>query len=178
MKLHASLFLVKLFAAFGLITFPLLVSANVKVGDIDLKAVYLFRFALLADWQKTAVVTDRIDYCVAQGGDVALRLEAIVAAKPNMARFHKLFEGAHPTACHILYIEQGEAALIAELHGQYPHALLVGNGVDFVASGGMIAFIKVRNRIRPLISRKNVERTNILLRSQLLEVSEIYEETT
>tara|TARA_Y100001956_G_scaffold82794_1_gene105665 strand:+ start:4745 stop:5275 length:531 start_codon:yes stop_codon:yes gene_type:complete len=176
MRVGFNLLFIRFLAAIGLVTAPLIANAN--VGDVDLKAVYLFRFALLADWQESGIATDHIDYCVAQTSDVAIRLEAIVAAKPKTARFHKLFDDVHPEVCHILFVEHGDAAFIADLHVQYPHALLVGNGVDFVASGGMIAFIKVRNRIRPLVSRKNVEKTNILLRSQLLEVSEIYEETT
>ncbi|EED27100.1 valyl-tRNA synthetase [Vibrio sp. 16] len=77
-----------------------------------------------------------------------------------------------------MFIENGDEAIIANLHVRYPNALLVGNGVEFVANGGMVAFIKVRNRIRPLISRQNVEKSRVQIRSQLLEVSEIYEEAT
>ncbi|KHD24049.1 hypothetical protein NM09_16225 [Vibrio caribbeanicus] len=176
MSPHFSILATKCLVALGLLIVPLL--AQAKVDDVDLKAVYLFRFALLSDWNQTDIATDHIDYCVAQQSDVGLRLEAIVATKPDMARFHDMLSGVAPSVCHILFIENGDEAIIANLHVRYPNALLVGNGVEFVANGGMVAFIKVRNRIRPLISRQNVEKSRVQIRSQLLEVSEIYEETT
>ncbi|MGR5236648.1 YfiR family protein [Vibrio alfacsensis] len=150
--------------------------ALAKVDDVDLKAVYLFRFALLADWQNTPVDLKHIAYCVVKNTEVSASLESIVAKKTDMARFYHLGKGQRPSVCHILYIEHSDDAKISLLKEQFPHALLVGNGKEFVRNGGMIAFIKVRNRIRPLISRKNVEQTKVLLRSQLLAVSELVKE--
>ncbi|WP_244204685.1 YfiR family protein [Vibrio rhodolitus] len=159
-------------AVLGLNLFALPVIA--KVDDADLKAVYLFRFALLADWQNTGVSSEHIEYCVTDINEISLRLEAIIASKPQMARFFLLSEGGDPQVCHILFTSQSDADNNEQLRQQYPHALLVGDGVDFVKNGGMIAFVKVRNRIRPLIARANVEQSQVLLRSQLLEVSELY----
>lgn len=153
-------------------------AAAAKVDDVDLKAVYLFRFALLADWQNTGVESDYLEYCATEIDDISLRLEAIVASKAQMARFFLLSEASEAQVCHILYTKTEDAEAIERLRQQFPHALLVGEGVDFVANGGMIAFVKVRNRIRPLVSRSNVEQSQVLLRSQLLEVSEIYEAGT
>jgi hypothetical protein len=146
-----------------------------KVDDDDLKAVYLFRFALLADWSKTGVNYEYIEYCVTSSSDVSERLQAIVESKPDRARFHRLPVSSDANVCHILFTELNDKEAVAQLRERYPHALLVGNGIDFVANGGMIAFIKVRNRIRPLIAREHVRHTNVLLRSQLLEVSELYQ---
>ncbi|KOO14115.1 hypothetical protein AKJ18_14255 [Vibrio xuii] len=142
--------------------------------DEDLKAVYLFRFALLADWSDTGINSEYIEYCVTSNSEVAKRLQSIVESKPDLARFHLLLSGHSANTCHILFVEQANVSQLAQLKLQYPHALLVGDGVDFIASGGMIAFIKVRNRIRPLIARNNVHQTGVRLRSQLLEVSELY----
>ena len=77
------------------------------------------------------------------------------------------------STCHILYIESASAALISQLKSQFPHALLIGNGMQFINLGGMIAFIRVNNRIKPLISTAHVKQSGINLRSQLLSVAEI-----
>lgn len=150
--------------------------AFANVDDVDLKAVYLFRFALLADWQDTPVDANHLEYCVVKNTEVSASLRKIVSSKPNVAHFYNLSEGQQPDVCHILYVEDSEHSKISLLKEQFPHALLVGNRKAFISKGGMIAFIKVRNRIRPLISRDNVKQTSVLLRSQLLEVSELVEE--
>lgn len=150
--------------------------AIAKVDDVDLKAVYLFRFALLADWQKTSVHAEHLEYCVLEAGKVSARLKNVVELKPDIAHFYNLSEEQHPNVCHILYVEDHNESKISLLKTQFPHALLVGNGKAFIDKGGMIAFIKVRNRIRPLISRKHVKQTQVQLRSQLLEVSELVKE--
>jgi hypothetical protein len=40
----------------------------------------------------------------------------------------------------------------------------------------MLAFIKVNNRIKPLISQHNVEKSGVRLRAQLLAISVLAEE--
>ncbi|WP_244225190.1 YfiR family protein [Vibrio aquaticus] len=166
-----SLYLKHFILAIGLCLLPPLAWSKV---DEDLKAVYLFRFALLADWSGTGINSEYIEYCVTSNSEVTKRLQSIVESKSDLARFHLLLSGHSAETCHILFVEQANVGQIVQLKQQYPHALLVGDGVDFIASGGMIAFIKVRNRIRPLIARANVRQTGVRLRSQLLEVSELY----
>ncbi|KII76507.1 YfiR family protein [Vibrio renipiscarius] len=142
-----------------------------KYGDEDLMAVYLYRFALMSDWQETGVATSPLEFCVTESSDVADRLEKIVLSKPEMATYNNIAQNPISEICHVLYVGDTNEAQIAQLKMDYPHALLVGSGKAFIQCGGMIAFVKVNNRIKPMISRKNVASSQIKLRSQLLSIA-------
>ncbi|EGU42141.1 hypothetical protein VII00023_21852 [Vibrio ichthyoenteri ATCC 700023] len=153
----------------GLIIFSC--SALAKYSDEDLMAVYLYRFALLSDWQETGVSTQPLEFCVTEESDVALRLRDIVLSKPETATYDNISQNPTSSICHILYVEGVDEQQVTQLKLDYPHALLVGSNKAFIQCGGMIAFVKVNNRIKPMISRENVEPSQIKLRAQLLSVA-------
>ncbi|EGQ9932507.1 YfiR family protein [Vibrio vulnificus] len=149
-----------------------------KYSDEDLKAVYLYRFASLADWQSTPLAQQKTRYCGEFNSVIAERLKAIVETQPEAATFSYLEEVDPQESCHLVFVESNPQTVLPTLQLRYPHALLVGNGEKFVRLGGMIAFIKVNNRILPLISRKHVEPSQIRLRAQLLSIAQLFEEPT
>ncbi|WP_043991545.1 YfiR family protein [Vibrio sp. AND4] len=144
--------------------------------DADLKAVYLYRFALLADWVKTSQSISLMEYCVTQSDAVAEHLKRIVARRQQLSGFFDLSRGAEPNTCHILYAPNAETIQIEELKKSFPHSLLIGNGERFVLMGGMVAFVKENNRIRPMVSRSHIAPTGIQLRAQLLSISILAED--
>lgn len=146
-------------------------SASAKYSDEDLMAVYLYRFALLSDWQETGVSTHPLEFCVTEESDVALRLQDIILSKPESATYDNIGENSDSSICHILYVDEADEKTVTQLKLDYPHALLVGTNKAFIQCGGMIAFVKVNNRIKPMISRENIEPSQIKLRAQLLSVS-------
>ncbi|WP_104024020.1 YfiR family protein [Vibrio hyugaensis] len=162
-----------------LLTLWALLSATFAYGqydDADLKAVYLYRFALLADWTATGESVAPVEYCVSEKDSVSEHLKKIVARKPQSSRYFDLSGNVSPNTCHILYIPQAKKAQILSLREQYPHSLLISNGEEFVFMGGMVAFVKVNNRIRPMVSRNHVAPTQIQLRAQLLNISLLVED--
>ena len=145
--------------------------ASAKYNDDDLMAVYLYRFALLSDWHQTGVATRPVEFCVTEESGVSRRLHDIVLTKSDIATYDNIAQDASSSICHVLYVNEANEEQVAQLKRNYPHALLVGTGAAFIQYGGMIAFVKVNNRIKPMISRENVAPSLIRLRSQLLSVA-------
>ncbi|MEZ8140934.1 YfiR family protein [Enterovibrio sp. FF113] len=155
----------------------MMVSLGVRASDFrdeDLKAVYLFRFAFLTDWKDRQPQNGRYQFCVDGNSVVSRRLQDVVTQKPEQANFRDITQGDdNVLGCHIVYTTESAAARIAALRTRFPDALIVGEGESFTAAGGMVAFIKVNNRVKPLVNLKNLLGTPFTLRSQLLSIAVI-----
>ncbi|WP_407334416.1 YfiR family protein [Enterovibrio sp. 27052020O] len=159
-----------------IITVSLGVRAN-EFRDEDLKAVYLFRFAFLTDWKDRQPQNGRYEFCADGKSAVSQRLQDVVAQKPEQAIFRDIaLEDDIELGCHIVYTTENEEQRIGALRSRFPDALIVGEGKSFTAAGGMVAFIKVNNRVKPLVNRKNLLGVPFTLRSQLLSIAVIDEE--
>ncbi|WP_394209106.1 YfiR family protein [Enterovibrio calviensis] len=158
----------------------MMVSLGVRASDFrdeDLKAVYLFRFAFLTDWKDRQPQNGRYQFCVDGKSAVSERLQDVVAQKPEQANFHDITQSDDiDLSCHIVYTSENAEQRIAVLRTRFPEALIVGDGVNFTVAGGMIAFIKVNNRVKPLINRANLLGVPFTLRSQLFSIAVIDEE--
>ncbi|MBE1273709.1 YfiR family protein [Enterovibrio baiacu] len=142
--------------------------------DEDLKAVYLYRFAFLVNWRDMQPADGRYDFCVYGDSSVSRRLQDIANTKPEQVHYHDIKASASSEArCQIIYTPERAEEHIRTLHNRYPNALIVGEGKRFSKAGGMISFIKVNNRVKLLINRKNIQGMPFTLRSQLLSIAVI-----
>ncbi|MCC4798232.1 hypothetical protein BCT30_14540 [Enterovibrio norvegicus] len=142
--------------------------------DEDLKAVYLYRFAFLVNWRDMQPADGRYDFCVYGDSSVSRRLQDIANSKPEQVQYHNIkVSGSSQEPCQIIYTPERAKEHIRTLHNQYPDALIVGEGKRFSRAGGMISFIKVNNRVKLLINRKNIQGMPFTLRSQLLSIAVI-----
>lgn len=146
-------------------------------SDADLKAVYLFRFALLINWPDRYQSLGKFNYCAYKRSETSQRLQQITQAKAERARFYLLDDLDHRTNCHVIFINTDDPNTVQTLRTNNPNSLIVGNGKDFIRHGGMVAFIKNDNRIKPLISLRNVADAPFQIRAPLLQVSEIWEDS-
>ncbi|MDD1780325.1 YfiR family protein [Enterovibrio sp. ZSDZ35] len=140
--------------------------------DDELKAVYLFRFAYLVNWENVTVKDGIYHYCVDGMSEVAHHLKSISEQKKQKARFWNLADedqSAHQ--CHIIFTTSRKEEQILSLRTRFPDSLLVGDGKTFVANGGMASFIKMNNRVRPYIDMHNLLGVPFTLRSQLLSIA-------
>ncbi|OCH16709.1 MULTISPECIES: YfiR family protein [unclassified Aliivibrio] len=146
-----------------------------NIQDHNLKAVYLFRFAFLTTWGAFAPSNQKFNFCSEASSDISNTLRALINKKPAQATFipYSSISDIQPNSCHVIYLSTQDPIMIKQFQTSQPHALLVGDGESFIHSGGMIAFIKINNRIKPLISLKHIAPTGLSLRSQLLSVSNI-----
>lgn len=157
-----------------LIGYPLKAEDN-TIQDHDLKAVYLFRFAFLTTWGEYAPINKQFNFCSESTLDISNTLQQLIEKKPTQARYipYLTTNDLDKKNCHIIYLSTQNPQIIHQFKTSQPHALLIGEGQPFISSGGMIAFIKVNNRIKPLINLDNIKPTGLFIRSQLLSVSEI-----
>ncbi|KXF82926.1 YfiR family protein [Enterovibrio coralii] len=140
--------------------------------DDELKAVYLFRFAYLVNWENLPSQDNLYHYCVDGSSQVARQLETIAEQKRQKAKYWDITDdSATPSRCHILFTTSREEEHILSLRIQYPDSLLVGEGKRFVENGGMASFIKMNNRVRPYIDMHNLLGLPFTLRSQLLAIA-------
>ncbi|WP_028022025.1 YfiR family protein [Enterovibrio calviensis] len=162
-----------------LLTTVIMVSLGVRANefrDEDLKAVYLYRFAFLIDWKTLQPKSGRYEFCSDSDNEVSLRLKDVIAKKPEQAKFNDLVQRYETDLnCHIIYTAETSTQHITTLRTQFPDALIVGEGNEFTANGGMAAFVKMNNRVRPLINLGNLRGVAFSMRSQLLSISIIEE---
>lgn len=146
-----------------------------NIPDHNLKAVYLFRFAFLTTWGEFAPTNKQFNFCSAAELETSHTLQALIEKRPLQAKFtpYASIKELEQDSCHLIYLATHKSTVINQFKITQPHALLIGDGKSFIKSGGMIAFIKVNNRIKPLIDLNNIKPTGLSLRSQLLSVSEI-----
>lgn len=150
-------------------------ASETNIQDHNLKAVYLFRFAFLTSWGEFAPHNKQFHFCSETDLDTSNTLQTLINKKSAQAKYipFSSVQDLEQENCHIVYLSAQSPNTIKQFTLSQPHALLIGDGKPFIAAGGMIAFIKVNNRIKPLISLNNIKPTELSLRSQLLSVSEI-----
>lgn len=161
-----------LFLTLSIISFNLF--AN-NIPDHNLKAVYIFRFAFLTTWGEFIPENNQFNFCAPSSSDVSNTLQVLIKKKIPQASFmsYSSIKELQNKRCHLIYLTTQNPNDIKQAQMAQPHALLIGEGESFIDAGGMIAFIKINNRIKPLISLKHLAPTGLSLRSQLLSVSKI-----
>lgn len=152
-----------------------IISAQVSATDIqdeDLKAVYLFRFAMLIDWDSRPESDTRFRFCSDNENPVSQRLAEVVKQKSDQATFTLLdLSIQSDLRCDVVYTSSSDRDYVADLRKRSNSALLVGEGRRFIDAGGMVAFKRVNNRIKPLIHLGNIQGSAFRLRSQLLSIA-------
>jgi hypothetical protein len=141
--------------------------------EYQLKTVYLFHFAELAEWPSPAPVT------ICLQGDSPLRaylpiLEGLQIN--NQAVRVKVGENSDTADCQILFLTdlaQLSKPLLDRAKSQ--HILLVSDVEDFAARGGMVQFTLRDNKLKLVVNLPAVKSAGLKLSSKLLRMAEIVE---
>jgi hypothetical protein len=152
----------------------LLVVLPVPAQDVPIeyrvKATYLYNFVKFIEWP-TEARNGPITVCVAGRNpfgtvlDDTLRDE-VVRGRPLTAR---VILEPEP-GCHVLFIPEGAAAAYLRAAQGTP-TLTVGESSDFLARGGIIAFVKADRYVRFAISTEAAERAQLQVSSRLLQLA-------
>jgi hypothetical protein len=146
-----------------------------KTSRDDVQAAYLYNFGKFIRWP--------------QGGDRGPMLVCVAGRDPFGQAVAKLVEGEQIDgrrveerdldsaegvgACSILFVATEEHAredsFLAAAEGK--PILTVGNGPDFIARGGMIAFVLVGDHLRFAVNLEAINRHRIAVSSELLKVA-------
>lgn len=156
---------------------------KMAVSEHEIKAVFLFNFAQFVEWPSE----------VFQDTDSPIII-GILGKDPFGVFLEETVDGeevnGHPLVierysnvkqiknCHILFIHPAFTTrldnVLKELKGK--EILTVSEGSNFIKQGGMIRFIKERNKIRLQVNLSAVKASEITISSKLLRLSEIVED--
>jgi hypothetical protein len=139
------------------------------------QAVYLFDFAKFVRWPAGAENTP-MQFCTAAPAAFEQALARTIAGGRIDGRELSLKHVEHAAEvrdCDILYIDSSfhaqADALVNAVAGK--PALTVGDGLGFLARGGMIQFLLVENRVRFAVNLGSATRAGLSLSSELLKVA-------
>lgn len=147
--------------------------------ESQVKAAFLYNFAQYTEWPKISSDKDGdFHFCIA-GDGVTSALQNTVRGETVNGRkaiVRTLEEGEDPQDCHVLFISEKQPARRRnEVLNAVVNApvLTVGEGLDFLQSGGIIRFLKSGNRIRFEINPDAATKASLHLSSRLLRLAEI-----
>jgi hypothetical protein len=144
----------------------------------ELKAAFLYNFAKFVDWPPEAFPepASPVTLCILGDDAVGESLEAVVKGETLNDRrlvVRRPRDAQQARGCHVLFVgaaEKGRTSeLLAALRGV--SVLTVGDGGDFLKSGGMIRFFLEQNRVRFDINLDAAERSRLSLSSKLLRLA-------
>jgi len=145
--------------------------------EYQLKAAYLLNFARFIYWPGDSFDSenDKFNICVYGSSSfdesLNLLLDKKVQGRSIQVDFIDRLKGI--SACHILFVSGDEAEKFYEFKMQMPkHVLSVSDKEGFSESGGMIEFVRIRNKIKFEINVTQSTNAGIKYKSQLLEVAE------
>ncbi|MFD2113844.1 YfiR family protein [Thiorhodococcus fuscus] len=147
-------------------------------SEVDVRAVYLFNFAVFVDWPSSAFEssTSPIRYCVVGSQALRASLELVLDDEHVGGRALQLMPATEPLnwrRCHLLYIGHGAKTRARQILTAVRGAavLTIGASEEFVREGGMIGLVRRGQRLRAIVDRDAAERVGIRISSKLLRLS-------
>lgn len=155
----------------GLVCSPLSHADTPPIDEYKIKAGYLFNFTKFITWSEENMVTFNI--CILGNdpfGELIDPIEQRLAFnRPiKLIRLTTISKELH---CHIVYVSAGVNAKSLGLTAK--NMLTVGEDANFIAQGGMIAFVKQQDKIKLQINLKPLQQNGLKISAKLLEVSEL-----
>ncbi|MBI3850288.1 MAG: YfiR family protein [Verrucomicrobia bacterium] len=138
-------------------------STQSQIAEYDVKAEYLYRFALFVDWPPEAFPGANTPITIGVLGndpfgkrlDEVVKNEKVHGRELHVERFGRVEEIIRLAAeknkvCHILFISQSESGkldnILAGLKGR--HILTVGESNRFAERGGIVGFVMKERKVR------------------------------
>ncbi|MCW9048574.1 MAG: YfiR family protein [Gammaproteobacteria bacterium] len=145
--------------------------------EYQLKAAYLLNFARFIYWPEQVIKTaDNFNICVIGESPFDDSLDKISNKKIKNKKIKIIYSKSYieGNQCHIIYISKtknNEHKDIIKKIGD--SVVLTVSDIDgFALDGGMIGFVRIKNKIKFEINVDKSIKSNIKYRSQLLEVAE------
>jgi hypothetical protein len=150
-------------------------SAQPGASEIQLKAVYLYRFAGFIEWPEGAFARPDSPLLIGVAGNDALAAEAEQMVAGRSVNGHPVLvrrvEPGDPLAgLHILYVGALDHAALADLLGvaRSQALLTVTDSDDPAAPGGMIRFVNARARLRFAVALAQVAPARLRISARML----------
>lgn len=146
-------------------------------GAYELKAAFIYRFAIYAEWpeQVFADNDNTLNFCVMGDNPFGPALDSIAGRYVQHRRLNIQFihQGKAMGKCHILFISQSEQAnlpvLLFQAHAR--HILTVSDMEQFSRQGGIIQLVMQEEKLRFTVNRVSAEQAGLTLSSNLLRLA-------
>ncbi|TFW35761.1 YfiR family protein [Massilia horti] len=149
--------------------------AQPEVGELQLKAAYLYRFASFVQWPERAFATSDSPFLIGVAGDDELADEArqVVAGRGidgHPFEVRRVQRGDSLDDLHILFLGALDRSALAELlNSARSLALLtVSDSPHAVELGSMIRFVAARERLRFEVALAQVEPAGLRISARML----------
>ena len=144
----------------------------------QVKAVYLFNFAIFVTWPENAFENSSspIRYCIVDEPQLANTLEAVIHGETINGRPLLLrYDLENLAQCHILFTNTHNNERLQEILKavQNRSVLTVSDRKDFTNHGGMISLTHQNNRIHPIINLDAVKLGKLHISSKLLRLASL-----
>jgi hypothetical protein len=158
---------------------PVVASNQEARPEFEVKAAYLYQFAILAEWPAAAFATTNAPLTIAVLGEDPFgeyldKLGGkVVNGHPVAVR--RFAQVVDVERCHVLYLSKSEmerAPAPLGAVGAQP-ILTVGEGAEFARRGGIIGFMRVGENIKFAINLEAAARAQIRLSPKLLRLATI-----
>ncbi|MCW8933741.1 MAG: YfiR family protein [Gammaproteobacteria bacterium] len=145
--------------------------------EYQLKAAYLLNFARFIYWPEQVIKTaDNFNICVIGENPFNDSLDKLSNKKIKNKKIKITYSKYYveETQCHIAYISKTKNNEHKDIINKIGNdVVLTVSDIDgFALDGGMIGFVRVKNKIKFEINVDKSVKSNIKYRSQLLEVAE------
>jgi hypothetical protein len=151
---------------------------HIKVQEADLKAAFIYNFSKFIDWPGNGAGSEHpevFSICTIGSDTVVAALEKLEGKKTH-GRFITItaFTAQAVQHCDVLYIaESANKNLKKHLQGMAQQSVLtVGAGENFAQSGGMIEFVKKRNKIAFIVNADALLGAGLEASSKLLRLAD------
>ncbi len=149
-----------------------------RASATDIKAAYVLNFARYVEWPPAAVGDSGtpLSVCVVESNVIeeALRRVAegrVVRGRP--VRVQVVRSSEEPVTCHVAYVDPSGLAVARSLQTAWADqsVLTVGEGEEFLASGGIIGFVMVEETVRFAINQDAAHRAGLRVSSRVLALA-------
>jgi hypothetical protein len=144
--------------------------------EYDVKAAFLMNFTKFIDWPRTAFdgTTSPLTICILGKDPFGRQLDRLVTGESVNGRrlvINRLQQGSSTKACQVLFISRSEDEVRSTLATLGPGILTVSDRDDFIAEGGMIAFVLDEQHVRFDINQRTALRASLTINARLLSVA-------
>lgn len=155
-------------------------AAETVIDEYHMKGAFLLNFAKFVEWPAQAFKTPDAPIVICVLGQSPFGRELETAARATLVDRRPLIvrqvtEGRQSTECHIVFVSSAERKrsrmLLEAVQGG--SVLTVGETEGFVASGGVVGFRLVGEKIRIEISTAAADRAGLHISAKLLSLAQV-----
>ena len=146
--------------------------------EYRVKAAFLYNFAKFVDWPQDVFSSQEspVVFCLVGDDPFGSSLDGTVGGRKAGGREIVIRRGVGPEQladCHLVFATNDKASAVARIlqRGVRPGLLTVGEGAEFIESGGVISLVVDEGKVRFDVSTEAAEAADLKVSSQLLKLA-------